>query len=148
MTNTIRLTTETHKDIGVHITYATTRPTKHTWNTIELDRHTIGEYTPDTTHERASIHAATLKHYTTTDGTKCDTTTDTTTHTTIATPTTTTSALIAMKRQATTTNPTITRGQTIINQIKADRARRHKDITALKGRRAGLLTDKTRSIFA
>lgn len=146
-TPTIRLTTETHHNEGVHITYATTRPTRHTWHTTEIDRHPIGQYNDDTTTERQAIHDATIKHYTTGEipGTRSFTNDETTS---TATPTPTTSALIAMKGHQQQQDPTYLRGQTIIAQIRAERAARRAAMGAVKQRRSHLLTDPARSIFA
>lgn len=147
-TITARFTTETHHDIGVHIVYMTTRPTRHTWKTIELDRHTIGAINPNEREERTAVHNATLHHYTLRDGGRTAHE-ETAAHTT-ATPTPTARAIAQM--HATARDETTTRGQTIIEQIRADRARRQAALSAAKTTRArrarGLLTDPTRSIFA
>lgn len=154
MTQTIRITTETHHDIGQHITYATTRPTPRTWHTIELDRHTIGAYghtNPDD--ERHAITAATITHYCQGETTWHDDSTAS------AEPTPTARAIIAMKTQEDTTSAAHQRGQTIIAQIKADRARRRAQMTQRRTQLQGatttrptglidLLTNKEHSIFA
>lgn len=141
----VRITTETHHDIGVHITYATVRPTKHSWHTIELDRHTIGKINPDHKTERTALHHATLNHYT--QGPQSRTNHTDTTADTTATPTPITRAILQTKQ--THTDETITRGHAIIQQIRNDRARRQAAMKATKARRThGLLTDPTRSIFA
>lgn len=144
MSTLIRITTETHTDIGQHITYATTRPTKHTWHTTELDRHTIGAYDTDISAEARSLTAAAIQHYTT--GQRLIWHDDTTAS---AEPTPTTKALLQMKRAE--ADDLTRRGQTIVEQIKRERAMRRAAMTQTKttrNSRRGLLTDPKRSIFA
>lgn len=151
MTQNIRITTETHHDIGQHITYATTRPTPRTWHTTELDRHTIGAYghtTPDD--ERHAITAATIQHY-------CQG--QTVWHndsTASAEPTPTARAILAMKTENTHQDDAYIRGQTIVEQIRQEREARRAAMAQKRASRAGrrptglidLLTNKEHSVFA
>lgn len=143
--NTVRISTETHEDIATHITYATIRLNAHKWHSIELDRHHIGAINPDPTTEREALQYATLQHYTTAEipGTRTSTDHDTSTE---GRPTEHLQALIRVRMNE--ADQTIMRGQTIIAQIRADRAQRIERQRQMKSRKSGLLTDKTRSIFA
>ena len=144
----ITITTETHADIGAHITYATTTAGHRT---IELDRHDIGDYGAHLSidDERRVIHEATITHY-------GQTMHDMTQYragsaSTRVTPTARALTLITLKTQAVETDPAILRGQTIVAQIRAERARRRAQAQARAARQgptAGLLTDPARSIFA
>lgn len=156
VTTTIRITTETHHDIGQHITYATTRPTPRAWHTIELDRHTIGAYghtSPDD--ERHAITAATIEHYCQGETVWHDDSTAS------AEPTPTTRAIIQLKTNE--NNDTTRRGQTIINQIRHEREARRTAMTNARSQRnrarsskmtrkptsmIDLLTNKEHSVFA
>lgn len=142
---TVILITETHHDIDTHVVYA-----RAGMSAVELDRFSFGSFHVNVERERAVIHEAMKLNYA--DHVSRETSTATTRETRVCVNDRA-DRLIRLKLQARAEDETVSRGQTIVAQIRAEREARRARAQAraareARGQRLKWLTDPSRSIFA